>query len=80
MSITWATPHSLVMKDELKEIRRGRLYPNLDTLADKGLVEKRSANKRTNSYILTERGRRELQAHREWEQQYWKLIHPSLLM
>lgn len=38
-------PHGLAIKDELedyyeKEIHHGRLYPNLDTLVDKGLVEK----------------------------------------
>jgi len=38
-------PHGLAIKDELedyyeKEIHHGRLYPNLDTLVEKGLVEK----------------------------------------
>ena len=37
-------PHGLAIKEELeayyeKEIHHGRLYPNLDTLVDKGLVE-----------------------------------------
>ena len=36
-------PHGLAIKDELeeyyeKEIHHGRLYPNLDTLVEKGLV------------------------------------------
>ncbi|ELY68852.1 PadR family transcriptional regulator [Natrinema versiforme] len=68
-------PHGLAIKDELdqyyeKEIHHGRLYPNLDTLVDKGLVEKGTADRRTNFYTLTPRGRREIEARREWENQY----------
>jgi len=53
-----------------KEIHHGRLYPNLDTLVDKGLVEKTQADRRTNEYSVTRRGTRELDARREWEDQY----------
>lgn len=53
-----------------KEIQHGRLYPNLDTLVDKGLVEKEQKDGRTNAYALTRRGRRELKARRDWEDQY----------
>jgi len=68
-------PHGLAIKDELenyyeKEIHHGRLYPNLDTLVDKGLVEKGTLDRRTNYYALTGRGRRELEARQEWEGQY----------
>ena len=68
-------PHGLAIKDELesyyqKEIHHGRLYPNLDTLVDKGLVEKGKYDKRTNTYTLTGRGDRELEARDEWESQY----------
>lgn len=68
-------PHGLALKDELeeyyeKEVHHGRLYPNLDTLVNKGLVEKREKDQRTNIYTLTRRGRREVQARREWEEQY----------
>lgn len=68
-------PHGLAIKDELedyyqKEIHHGRLYPNLDTLVDKGLVEKSQRDNRTNSYILSHRGRREIEARRDWENQY----------
>jgi len=68
-------PHGLAIKDELeeyyeKEIHHGRLYPNLDTLVDKGLVEKGQRDRRTNYYTLTRRGRREIEARREWEAQY----------
>lgn len=68
-------PHGLALKDELedyyeKEIHHGRLYPNLDTLVEKGLVEKGELDRRTNVYTITRRGQRELDARREWEQQY----------
>ena len=69
------TPHGLAIRDELaeyhdKEIQHGRLYPNLDTLVDKGLIKKEQEDGRTNAYSLTERGRRELTARREWEDNY----------
>lgn len=49
-----------------EEINHGRMYPNLDTLADMGLVEKGRLDKRTNSYELTRRGERELRTHLSW--------------
>lgn len=68
-------PHGLAVKNELenyyeKEVHHGRLYPNLDTLVDKGLVEKSQRDNRTNSYILSHRGHREIEARRDWENQY----------
>jgi DNA-binding PadR family transcriptional regulator len=68
-------PHGLAVKDELedyyeKEIHHGRLYPNLDTLVEKGLVEKGELDRRTNSYSVTRRGQREITARIEWEGQY----------
>jgi PadR family transcriptional regulator PadR len=68
-------PHGLAIKDALEEyyegeIHHGRLYPNLDTLVEKGLVEKGKKDRRTNVYNVTKRGRRELEARREWEDQY----------
>lgn len=68
-------PHGLAIKEELEqyyesEIHHGRLYPNLDTLVDKGLVKKGEIDQRTNSYHLTGRGKREIEARREWEEEY----------
>lgn len=68
-------PHGLAIKDELenyyeKEINHGHLYPNLDTLVDKGLIDKGKADRRTNVYSVTRRGEREIEARRDWEQQY----------
>ena len=65
-------PHGLAIKDEIEayyedEINHGRLYPNLDTLVEMGLVEKGEKDKRTNSYTLTERGWREIEDRFEWE-------------
>ena len=69
------SPKGLAIKDELdryysSDINHGRLYPNLDALVEKGLVEKGRIDDRTNSYSLTGRGRRELEARREWEANY----------
>jgi DNA-binding PadR family transcriptional regulator len=68
-------PHGLAIKDELeeyyqKEVRHGRLYPNLDTLVDLGLVEKGKKDKRTNEYRIQDRGLRELEARMRWELGY----------
>ncbi|EMA56256.1 helix-turn-helix transcriptional regulator [Halococcus thailandensis] len=68
-------PNGLELKDELEgyyetEIHHGRLYPNLDTLVEKGLIEKGELDKRTNYYQVTQRGQREIEARREWEDQY----------
>lgn len=68
-------PHGLAVKEALeeyydKEVHHGRLYPNLDTLVDKGLVEKGQRDLRTNQYALTDRGKRALDARREWENQH----------
>jgi DNA-binding PadR family transcriptional regulator len=50
------------------EVNNGRLYRNLDRLADRGLIVKRRGQPdgRSNSYALTERGRKTLRARREW--------------
>lgn len=56
-----------------EEINHGRLYPNLDTLVEKGLVSKGKLDDRTNEYSLTRRGERELEERREWEENYLDL-------
>jgi DNA-binding PadR family transcriptional regulator len=72
-------PKGLAVKDELedyyeKEIHHGRLYPNLDTLVDKGLVEKGERDRRTNFYTLTQRGRREIADRNGWQEHYTEEI------
>jgi PadR family transcriptional regulator, regulatory protein PadR len=68
-------PHGLGIKEELekyyvKEVHHGRLYPNIDSLVAKGLVSKEELDRRTNTYTLTERGHREIEARRRWEDEY----------
>lgn len=68
------SPKGLAIKDVLDVyyntvVNHGRLYPNLDALVEKGLIEKGQQDNRTNAYTLTNRGRRELEARREWEQE-----------
>ena len=68
-------PYGLAIRDELEEyygneINPGRLYPNLDTLVGKGLIKKGELDQRTNVYTLTDQGRREVRARREWEEAY----------
>lgn len=68
-------PHGLAIKDELDtyyetDVNPGRLYPNLDALVDKGLVDKSQVDKRTNAYTLTPRAKREIEARDEWESEY----------
>ncbi|WP_138798746.1 helix-turn-helix transcriptional regulator [Halostella sp. PRR32] len=68
-------PHGLAIKEEMedyyeKEVHHGRLYPNLDTIVEKGLVNKSEKDRRTNEYQLTNRGRREIEDRQKWERQY----------
>ncbi|EMA46301.1 PadR family transcriptional regulator [Halococcus saccharolyticus] len=51
-----------------EEIDTSRLYPNLDELVDRGLIDKGSIDGRTNSYTLSEEGHQALAARREWEE------------
>jgi DNA-binding PadR family transcriptional regulator len=68
-------PKGLTIKEELdeyhpSEINHGRLYPNLDTLVEKGLLDKGKKDDRTNEYTVTNRGQGELEARREWEDRH----------
>ena len=65
-------PSGLAIKQELDEydetdITPPRLYPNLDALVKQGYVRKGHPDGRTNSYALTRRGRRKLDARSRWE-------------
>ncbi len=51
------------------EINHGRLYPNLDELADSGLIEKAQRDRRTNEYSLTTRAESLLETRRAWERE-----------
>ena len=70
------TPSGQDLKEELEDstnltnVNHGRLYPNLDTLVNKELVEKGELDRRTNYYAITEKGEGRIQDRREWENQY----------
>lgn len=49
------------------EVYHGRLYPNLDELVGKGLVEKGQKDDRANEYVLTDAAVEMLDARRRWE-------------
>jgi DNA-binding PadR family transcriptional regulator len=54
--------HGLGVKERLEayygtEVNHGRLYPNLDTLVEQGLVERGSKDRRTNWYAISGDGR-----------------------
>lgn len=68
-------PSGQDVKDEVEsyyssEINHGRLYPNLDTLVNKELVEKGQLDRRTNYYGITQDGESAIENRREWESQY----------
>lgn len=63
--------YGLAIKRELedyygKEVNHGRLYPNLDTLVEYGLVEKSELDKRTNQYALTGAGEHVVEDQLRW--------------
>lgn len=68
-------PSGQAVKDEIEdyyasEINHGRLYPNLDTVVNKELVEKGQLDRRTNYYAITDNGLEAIEERREWEEQY----------
>lgn len=65
-------PYGLEIRDELSayydtDVNHGRLYPNLDELADYGYLEKQRHDGGKNTYSLTEAGRERLVERHEWE-------------
>ncbi|MFC7216268.1 PadR family transcriptional regulator [Saliphagus sp. GCM10025334] len=68
-------PSGQDVKEEVEQyysidINHGRLYPNLDTIVNKELVEKGQLDRRTNYYAITESGEQAIEERREWESQY----------
>ncbi|ELZ17417.1 helix-turn-helix transcriptional regulator [Natrinema limicola] len=68
-------PSGQEIKEEVEEyyrseINHGRLYPNLDTLVNKGLVEKGQLDRRTNYYAITADGEQAIVDRHEWKSQY----------
>ncbi|QCS41299.1 PadR family transcriptional regulator [Natrinema versiforme] len=52
------------------EINYGRLYPNLETVVNKELVEKGQLDSRTNYYDTTGKSKEVMEERQEWEEQY----------
>jgi DNA-binding PadR family transcriptional regulator len=72
-------PYRLEIKRQLeghisRNVNHGRLYPNLDTLVDKGLIKKRAKDDRTNLYMVTDLAIEVIQERREWENSQLKQI------
>lgn len=65
-------PYGLELKSVIADYRQevvnhGRLYPNLDTLVEKGYVDKQSKDRRTNLYLLTDKAMEAIDERRQWE-------------
>lgn len=63
--------YGLAIKRQLEayygsEVNHGRLYPNLDELGERGLVDKSELDKRTNQYALTDKGYETLIDQFDW--------------
>lgn len=52
------------------EVHHDRLYSNLDTLAEMGLIEVDEKDRGATEYPITESGLDEITAHRIWESEY----------
>mgnify|MGYP006272345277 FL=1 len=66
-------PSGQEIKDHIEDatgtqVKHGRLYPNLDTLVERGLLEKGQHDRRTNYYQITEKGSLTIQEQLEWMQ------------
>ena len=64
--------YGLAIKEALEQcgyghVNHGRLYPNLDTLEENGLIEKSALDERTNEYALTDEAERLLADRQSWE-------------
>ncbi|WP_232688240.1 archaellum operon transcriptional activator EarA family protein [Halobacterium zhouii] len=68
-------PKGMTVQEELteyygSEVLHARVYQNLDSLVESGLVEKGEQDSRTNFYRVTDDGRRVLAERIEWKRQY----------
>jgi len=60
------------------DIYHGRLYPNLNTLVNKGLLKKEKKDDRSNLYILTPEAKQLIIERRRWEEQKLEEIEIDL--
>ena len=61
------------ISEDVGEVNHGRLYPNLDTLVERGLVDKGQHDRRTNFYQISEAGKEAIVERRKWEDRYVSL-------
>jgi len=55
------------LADDVGEVNHGRLYPNLDTLVERGHVTKGTIDRRTNCYELSDSGAQLIVEHVDWQ-------------
>ena len=53
-----------------RKLLAGRVYTNLDTLVEEGLIEKGEIDGRTNRYVITDDGREAIEQLYDWQQQH----------
>lgn len=68
-------PKGMAVQEELtdyygSEVLHARVYQNLDSLVESGLVQKGERDSRTNFYRVTEDGRQAVRDRIEWKRQY----------
>lgn len=74
------TPYGLGIKAALQEyygeeINQSRLYQNLGTLVERGYLEKRAIDDRSNSYTLTEKAMRAIEDRNRWQ---YRRVHNQI--
>lgn len=60
-----------------RTINHRRLYLHLDTLAEKGLIEKEALDGRTNAYRITPQGMEAIVERRRWEDRLARSVVPG---
>jgi len=80
--LTNEAAYGLGIKRELEdlygeEVNHGRLYPNLDDLVNKGLVDKEEADRRTNEYATTDLARELVESHAQWTNESADVATPA---
>jgi DNA-binding PadR family transcriptional regulator len=68
-------PKGMTVQSELEEyygseVLHARVYQNLDSLVERGFVEKGEHDSRTNYYRITDAGREAIEDVIEWKRQY----------
>ncbi|CQH53419.1 PadR family transcription regulator [Halobacterium hubeiense] len=75
-------PKGMEIQSELEEyygsaVLHARVYQNLDSLAERGLVEKGERDSRTNYYRITDAGRDAIEDVLAWKRTYTEDVEPD---